>query len=384
NRLEIPGGYLTFGHEFYQFTPSQGGGLSFDGEWTRSLASHYYVTDYLGSVMAVCSGETGAVEQTASYMPSGVVFSSTNYGTQPYKFCGKEDITMHGFNMYDSFARYQYSRFPRFTTMDPLAEWDYATSPYAYCRNDFVNLVDPWGLYWWTGEYEEGLPVYEFEAAIVYGHRRGTIVGDIYGAEFSLWCDNVNRYRSPLPGGFTTYQTYVDRYDPNLYGGGGGVSKEDWEMLTKIWEAENTGVSSIATTLDNQTVKTAEISYLITEKIDNKPLTSAFIDRHASNLKYIKVAKRASKGLSFFFLACDVVEGFVDDDYTFGYHTLRNLITGAGGMIGARYGGIYGAKWGAVGHLPGAVAGGIAGTISGALVGEYISGWMFDEIYYSF
>ena len=63
------------------------------------------------------------MEQSLEYMPSGAVFSATNYGAQPYKFCGKEDITMHGFNMYDSFARYQYSRFPRFTTMDPLAEW---------------------------------------------------------------------------------------------------------------------------------------------------------------------------------------------------------------------------------------------------------------------
>ena len=107
---------------------------------------YFYVTDYLGSVRMTVDGVTGGVEQSLEYLPSGYVCHSENYGAQPYKFCGKELMTMHGFDQYDSEARFQHDYLPRFTQMDPLAEWDYATSPYAYCQNDFVNLADPTGM----------------------------------------------------------------------------------------------------------------------------------------------------------------------------------------------------------------------------------------------
>ena len=54
-------------------------------------------------------------------------------------------MELHGFDMYDSQARWQYSLIPRFSTIDPLAEKYYHISPYAYCAGDPVNLVDPDG-----------------------------------------------------------------------------------------------------------------------------------------------------------------------------------------------------------------------------------------------
>ena len=56
------------------------------------------------------------------YLPSGVTYNQRNYSMQPYSFCGKEEVTLHGFDMYDSQARWQYSLIPRFSSMDPLAE----------------------------------------------------------------------------------------------------------------------------------------------------------------------------------------------------------------------------------------------------------------------
>ena len=56
-----------------------------------------------------------------------------------------EEVELHGFDMYDSGARWQYSLIPRFSTIDPLAEKYYHLSPYAYCAGDPVNLVDPDG-----------------------------------------------------------------------------------------------------------------------------------------------------------------------------------------------------------------------------------------------
>ena len=157
-----------------------------------------HVIDNRGVRMTV-DGVTGVVEQSLEYLPSGYVCHSENYGRQPFRFCGKELLTMHGWDMYDSFARYQYARLPRFSTMDPLAEWDYATSPYAYCQNDFVNLVDPWGLDGWPGRMNY------IEEAVVWGYRRGTIAGDIYGAEIGasigMWFDGVGAVPGAIIGG---------------------------------------------------------------------------------------------------------------------------------------------------------------------------------------
>lgn len=52
---------------------------------------------------------------------------------------------MGGLNLYDLGARWYDPLLGRFTTIDPMAEKYYATSPYAYCGNDPVNFVDPLG-----------------------------------------------------------------------------------------------------------------------------------------------------------------------------------------------------------------------------------------------
>ena len=126
-----------------------------DGGWfsmwndtlsTTQVRPYFYVTDYLGSVRMVCDGITGEVQQSIEYLPSGHIFRSENYGTQPYMFCGKELITMHGLNLYDSNARFQHSTQPRFSSMDPQAEKYYSLSPYNYAGNDPVNAADPSGM----------------------------------------------------------------------------------------------------------------------------------------------------------------------------------------------------------------------------------------------
>ena len=127
-KIELEGGYANI-------LPSQ-------KEWFQL---NYYVKDYLGNIRAVCNGKNGEVLQSMEYTPTGLIFRRRNYEYQPKRFCGKEELTMHGYNMYDSGARFQYSLIPRFSTMDPLCEKYYDVSPYAYCNGDPVNLVDPDG-----------------------------------------------------------------------------------------------------------------------------------------------------------------------------------------------------------------------------------------------
>ncbi len=129
--------------------------LRTDGGWfsmwndtlsTTQVRPYFYVTDYLGSVRMVCDGITGEVRQSLEYLPSGYVFRSDNYAEQPYMFCGKELVKMHGINLYDSNARFQHYDIPRFTALDPLAYLNYDKSPYMYSSCDPVNKIDPFGL----------------------------------------------------------------------------------------------------------------------------------------------------------------------------------------------------------------------------------------------
>ncbi|WP_320935877.1 RHS repeat-associated core domain-containing protein, partial [Bacteroides nordii] len=60
-------------------------------------------------------------------------------------FCTKEQLTVHGYNMYDSGKRFHTSNGIRFISMDPLAEKYYSWSPYAYCMGNPVRFIDPDG-----------------------------------------------------------------------------------------------------------------------------------------------------------------------------------------------------------------------------------------------
>jgi RHS repeat-associated protein len=102
---------------------------------------YHYVKNHLGSICLVIDSETDSVLQNTYYSASGVP-SSTNLDVQPYLYNGKELIEAYGLNEYDSQARWYYAPIMRTTTMDPLAENYYHISPYAWCGNNLVNVVD--------------------------------------------------------------------------------------------------------------------------------------------------------------------------------------------------------------------------------------------------
>lgn len=71
-----------------------------------------------------------------------------NVNSNTYKFCGKEELTIHNYQMYDSKVRFQHAKIPRFSSIDPLCEKYYATSPYVYCGSNPVNRIDWDGREW--------------------------------------------------------------------------------------------------------------------------------------------------------------------------------------------------------------------------------------------
>ena len=109
----------------------------------------YFRQDHLGSIREVDSyaGNNRTVVQKTQYYPSGTPFAeSFKSGEQPYKFTGKELITMHGLNWQDFGARWMDNVRMQFTTVDPHAERYFSISPYAYCKGNPVNAIDPNGM----------------------------------------------------------------------------------------------------------------------------------------------------------------------------------------------------------------------------------------------
>jgi RHS repeat-associated protein len=107
---------------------------------------HYiYIKDHQGNIRVVAD-INGNVVQRTNYDPFGMILpGSTNQERQPYKYNEKEFAHQDGLNLYNYGARWYDPARIQFTTMDPLAEKYYSISPYAYCKNNPVNRIDPDG-----------------------------------------------------------------------------------------------------------------------------------------------------------------------------------------------------------------------------------------------
>lgn len=84
----------------------------------------------------------GTVEQVNHYYPFGGLFDQTAENLQNYKYNGKELDRTYGIDLYDYSARFMEPALGRFTTMDPMAEKYYSISPYTYCLNNPIILID--------------------------------------------------------------------------------------------------------------------------------------------------------------------------------------------------------------------------------------------------
>ena len=105
------------------------------------------IPDHQGNVRTSNMADLASDGRNA-YYPFGMFLGEENsYGERRW-YNGKELDRNHGLDWYDYVAR-RYDGM-RFTTMDQLAEKYYEVSPYAYCGDNPVNRIDPFGLDYWS------------------------------------------------------------------------------------------------------------------------------------------------------------------------------------------------------------------------------------------
>ena len=121
---------------------------------------HYYLKDHEGNVRVVAD-QSGTVEQVNHYYPfGGLMGMSTGSSVQPYKYNGKELDRSNGLDLYDYGARWYDAALGRWLSVDPHGENYQQTSPFAYCKNDPVNAIDPDGRkVVLVGEHEQRMEI---------------------------------------------------------------------------------------------------------------------------------------------------------------------------------------------------------------------------------
>jgi RHS repeat-associated protein len=115
-----------------------------NGNDNPELFQYYYHSDHLGSSSLITNLD-GEIVQHIEYVPFGEVFieERNNTWNTPYLFNAKELDEETGLYYYG--ARYYDPRTSIWLSTDPLQEKYPSISPYVYCAQNPVKLVDPDG-----------------------------------------------------------------------------------------------------------------------------------------------------------------------------------------------------------------------------------------------
>ena len=104
----------------------------------------FYHSDHLGSTSYITDAKAN-ITQFDAYLPYGELLVDEHSSSEemPYKFNGKELDEETGLYYYG--ARYMDPKISMWLGVDPLAEKYPEISPYIYCHNNPINLIDPNG-----------------------------------------------------------------------------------------------------------------------------------------------------------------------------------------------------------------------------------------------
>ena len=122
-----------------------------------------YVQDHLGSVRVVLAdGRPAAYNEYAPFGESETAYSTDVFQGQRlapqynrFRYNGKEEFPQPGSDLLDYGARLYDPVLCRWNAIDPLAEKYCSLSGYAYCGNNPVRFIDPYGLTIAEGSLQE-------------------------------------------------------------------------------------------------------------------------------------------------------------------------------------------------------------------------------------
>ena len=203
------------------------------------FAFYYYNQDHLGNIRQVTEADgtkKGAIIQKMNYYPFGAEFcdGGTKSFVQHHKYNGKEFDRMHGLDTYDYGARQYDPTLCRWDRIDPLCEKYYSTSPYAYCVNNPVMMIDP-----------DGQKPTKKEAAMiaddVYNATSGTLSGGwrrVATKSGAILNDEESGLKSAVYGRWDAKQK---KYTEFVYATAGTdfTSMEDWSNNIDLLSGES-------------------------------------------------------------------------------------------------------------------------------------------------
>ena len=208
--------------------------LPFDGGYatfTNSNAPefHFYIKDHLGNNRVVADAN-GNTEQVNHYYPFGGLMAESTGNVQTYKYNGKELDRIHGLDSYDYGARWMSDG--RFTTPDPHATDYVGISPYAYCGNNPIRIIDLDGKDW----YQDNKTLYytwfdgaEEKEGFTYIGGKGSVLGEFEGV--------INNVLSGKDGlGMESIYSNGFTFDisPNDKGGMLGSKSRGWDFFDEF------------------------------------------------------------------------------------------------------------------------------------------------------
>ncbi len=150
-------GNMIYENNKLKYIFTDGGRIVVDeSSGTREFKYQYHLTDHLGNPRVTFDTD-GNVLQEDSYYPFGMTMNGLSY-TNPdpalldtedknkFLYNGKELDDEFGVNLYDYGWRQYDASIARWHVPDPVVEYHFDYTPYAYVYNNPLNYIDPFGL----------------------------------------------------------------------------------------------------------------------------------------------------------------------------------------------------------------------------------------------
>ena len=131
---------------------------------TRGNAKEYFVSNYRGDTTAVVNANSDILK-SYEYDAFGNIKNPTSADDNPFRYCGEYFDDETGFVYLRN--RYYDPSIGRFTTEDPAKS---GLNWYAYCENNPVKYIDPWGL--------DAIVANQMENVAKFGHMSSFVQDD--------------------------------------------------------------------------------------------------------------------------------------------------------------------------------------------------------------